>query len=162
MGVFQFSWGSSAPLCPLSVFGPPLSPERSWKSGNLPYLLCNTYGLNFIKIGCIWIFMGVFCPPLRLLTINKRSWKSGSLPYLVCNTYGLNFIKIGHIWIFMGVFCPSLRLLTVNKRSWNFGNIAYALCNIYGLNFVEIGCISIFMGIFCPPCAPPLSWSKWI
>ena len=32
--------------------------ERSWNSGNLLYLVANTYGLNFIKIGGIWIFKG--------------------------------------------------------------------------------------------------------
>ena len=30
--------------------------ERSWNYGNLPYLVANTYGLNFIKIGGIWTF----------------------------------------------------------------------------------------------------------
>ena len=32
--------------------------ERSWNYGNLPYSVANTYWLNFIKIGGIWIFWG--------------------------------------------------------------------------------------------------------
>ena len=62
-------------------------------SGNLPYLVANTHGLNFIKIGGIWIFR-VAEAPIRGFT-KIRGWKSGNLPYLVANTYGLNFIKIG-------------------------------------------------------------------
>ena len=36
--------------------------ESIWKSGNLPFLVANTYGLNFIKIGGIWIFRGAEAP----------------------------------------------------------------------------------------------------
>ena len=32
--------------------------EKNWNYGNLPYLVANTYGLNVIKIGGIWIFQG--------------------------------------------------------------------------------------------------------
>ena len=32
--------------------------ERSWNSGDLPYLVANTNGLNFIKIVSIWTFHG--------------------------------------------------------------------------------------------------------
>ena len=32
--------------------------ESIWNSGTLPYLVANAYGLNFIKIKCIWIFRG--------------------------------------------------------------------------------------------------------
>ena len=49
--------------------------ERRWNSGNLPYSVSNTYGLNFIKIGGIWIFMGGFCPLYRLdFAFINRSW----------------------------------------------------------------------------------------
>ena len=41
-------------------------------SGNLPYLVANTYGSNFIKIGGISIFRGQK-PPIRELTIIERS-----------------------------------------------------------------------------------------
>ena len=78
-----------------------------WNSGNLPYLVANTYGVNFIKIEGIWFFRGQK-PPIRGLTIIKRSWNYGNLPYLMANTYGLNFIKIGGIWIFRGAETPLL------------------------------------------------------
>ena len=32
--------------------------KRSWNSGNLRYLVANTYCLNFFKIGGIWTFHG--------------------------------------------------------------------------------------------------------
>ena len=32
--------------------------ENIWKFGNLPYLVANTYGLNFIKIRGTWFFRG--------------------------------------------------------------------------------------------------------
>ena len=35
-----------------------------WNSGNLPYLVTNTYGLNFIKIGRVSIFSGGRSPLL--------------------------------------------------------------------------------------------------
>ena len=73
--------------------------KRIWKSGNLPYLMANTYGSNFIKIGDIWFFGGQK-PPIRGLTIIERSWYYGNLPYLVDITYGFNFIKNGGIWFF--------------------------------------------------------------
>ena len=41
-------------------------------SGNLPYLVANTYSLNFIKIGGISIFRGQK-PLIRGLTIIERS-----------------------------------------------------------------------------------------
>ena len=75
--------------------------ESIWKFGNLPYLVANTYGLNFIKFGGIWFFRG---QKLLLggLTVNERSWDYGNLPNLVANEYGLNFIKIRGICIFRG------------------------------------------------------------
>ena len=36
--------------------------ESIWKSGNLPYLVANTYDFNFIKIGGIWFFRGAEAP----------------------------------------------------------------------------------------------------
>ena len=36
--------------------------EISWNSGNLPSLVANIYGLNFIKIGGTWIFRGAEAP----------------------------------------------------------------------------------------------------
>ena len=50
--VFDFSGGQKPLLGGLTTI------EKSRKSGNLPYLVVNTYGLNFIKIGGIWIFRG--------------------------------------------------------------------------------------------------------
>ena len=75
--------------------------EGIWKSGNLPYLVANIYGLHFIKIGGTWFFRGQK-PPIRGLTIIVRNWNYGNLSYLVANTYGLNSIKIGGISIFRG------------------------------------------------------------
>ena len=37
-------------------------PPVIWKSGNLPYLVSNTYGLHFIKIGGVWLFRGAEAP----------------------------------------------------------------------------------------------------
>ena len=42
--------GRSSLLGALSII------ERRWNSGNLPILVANTYGINFIKIGDIWTF----------------------------------------------------------------------------------------------------------
>ena len=50
--VFDFSGGQKPPIRGLTII------ERSWNYGNLPYLVANTYGLNFIKIGGISIFPG--------------------------------------------------------------------------------------------------------
>ena len=36
--------------------------ESRWNSGILPYLVANTYGLNYIKIGGIRIFRGTEAP----------------------------------------------------------------------------------------------------
>ena len=41
-----------------SLFGRLTINDRSWNYRKLPYLLANTYGLNFIKIGGIWISRG--------------------------------------------------------------------------------------------------------
>ena len=48
--------------------------ERSWNSGNQPYLVANTYDLNFIKIGGIWIFRGAE-PPIRVAYNNRKKFK---------------------------------------------------------------------------------------
>ena len=50
--VFDFSGGQNPPIRGLTIT------ERSWNYWNLPYLVANTYGLNFIKIRAIWIFRG--------------------------------------------------------------------------------------------------------
>ena len=50
MEVFELFMGGRSPLLgALSII------ER-WNSGNLPILVANTYGINFIKIGGIWTF----------------------------------------------------------------------------------------------------------
>ena len=36
--------------------------EIIWNSGNLPYLVVNAYGVNFIKIGGIWFLKGAEAP----------------------------------------------------------------------------------------------------
>ena len=51
--VFDFSGGRSPLSEGLTII------ERRWNYGNLSYLVANTYDLNFIKIGDIWIFGGV-------------------------------------------------------------------------------------------------------
>ena len=88
---------------------PLMCPERVlpiigsiWKFGNLPYLVADTCGLNFIKIGVFFNFSGGGRSLLGGLTIIEISWNYGNLPYLVANTKGFNFIKIGGIWIFWG------------------------------------------------------------
>ena len=59
--------------------------ERSWNYGNLPYFVANTHGLNFIKIGGIWIFWGEGGgqkPPIKGLHVtcngHLRTWPSYS------------------------------------------------------------------------------------
>ena len=54
--LFDFCGGRSSLLEGLTII------ERSWNYENLPYLVANTYGLNFIKIGGIWIFLGGTSP----------------------------------------------------------------------------------------------------
>ena len=49
-GIWFFS-GQKPPISGLTII------EKSWNYGNLPYLMANTYGLNFIKIG-IFEFSG--------------------------------------------------------------------------------------------------------
>ena len=53
--------------------------ESIEKSRNLPYLVADTSGLNFIKIWGIWFFWGQ--KPLLI----ERNWKYGNLPYLEAN-----------------------------------------------------------------------------
>ena len=56
--VFDFSGVLKPPIRGLIII------ERSWNYGNPPYLAANPCGLNFIKIGCIWIFRGGRSPLL--------------------------------------------------------------------------------------------------
>ena len=46
--------------------------KLSWNSGNQPYLVANTYGLNFIKIGGIWNFLGGRSPILGGVECDQR------------------------------------------------------------------------------------------
>ena len=89
--------------------------------GNLAYLVSSTYGLNFIKIGGIWIFPGgrslsALKRPEGVLTIIENIWNYGNLAYLVANPYGLNVIKIGGIWIFQGGQKPLLGEVTCDPQ----------------------------------------------
>ena len=75
--VFDFSGGQKPPIRGLTTI------KRSWNYGNLPYLVANTYGLNFIKIESIWIFRsggGGQKPPIRGLHVScdmhLRNWPS--------------------------------------------------------------------------------------
>ena len=63
--VFDFSGWQKPPIRGLTII------KRSWNYGNLPYLVANTYGLNFIKIRGIWIFLGGGWqkPPIRGLHV---------------------------------------------------------------------------------------------
>ena len=56
--VSDFSRGQKHPIMGLTII------EKSWNYGNLTYLVANTYGLNVIKIGGIWIFRGRQNPPI--------------------------------------------------------------------------------------------------
>ena len=55
----------SAPL-PLTMI------KISWNSGNLPYLVANKYGFNFIKIGGISTFHGEGGPPCLFVAPYKN------------------------------------------------------------------------------------------
>ena len=74
--VFDFSGGQKPPIRGLTII------KRSCHYGNLPYLVANTYGLNFIKIGCIWIFSGDRNPLEEVLHVtcdaHLRTWPSYS------------------------------------------------------------------------------------
>ena len=51
--------------------------ERSWNSGNLPYIVANTYGFNFIKIRGIWTFHrghGDLYFATKTLSFHTRAW----------------------------------------------------------------------------------------
>ena len=50
--VSDFSGGQKPPIRGFTII------EKRWNYRNLPYLVANTYGLNVIKIGDIWIFRG--------------------------------------------------------------------------------------------------------
>ena len=141
-GVSDFS-GSRIPLLGgFTIF------ERSWNYGNLPYLVANIYGLNFIKIGGIWIFRGgggEAKPPIRggymwpvmpifelgwAILVNSHVWKFGldwlSLSKVIVVTN--NFpegqkspIRGGYIWSVM----PILELgwaIPVKSLVWKFGS----------------------------------------
>ena len=61
---------------------------KFWESA---YLVANTYGVNFIKIGgSLSEFSGGQKFPIRGLTVIERSLNAGNKLYLVANTYGTN------------------------------------------------------------------------
>ena len=65
--------------------------KRSWNSGDLPYLVANIYGLNFIKIGGIWIFCGR--NPLL-------GWGGGDYIWPVMPIFELGWaISQSHVWL---------------------------------------------------------------
>ena len=72
----DFSGGQKPPIRGLTII------ESSWNSGNLPYLVANTYGLNFIKMGGMWIFKGAEAPIRWGLHVtceaHLRNWPSYS------------------------------------------------------------------------------------
>ena len=79
--VFEFSRGGrrlSALKCPEGVL---TIIESIWNYGNLAYLVANTYGLNVIKIGSIWIFQGGRSPLLRGVTCDLQCLFSNSDSY---------------------------------------------------------------------------------
>ena len=71
--------------------------ERSWNYGNMPYLVANTYGLNFIKIGGIWIFQGGE-PPVRGITCDLRCPFSNFAELFQSKVTCENLVRIG--WAF--------------------------------------------------------------
>ena len=64
--VFDFSGGQKTPIRGLTII------ESNWNFWNLPYLVANTCGLNFIQIGDIWIIRAGQKPLIRGVTCDLR------------------------------------------------------------------------------------------
>ena len=104
-----------------------------WKSRNLTYLVANTYGLNFIKIGGIWILQGglhVTCDAHFRTRLTYSSQES-------CVKIWFGLVEIGGMWIFRGIrspllgggyMCPTMpvfelgRVIPLKSHVWKFGS----------------------------------------
>ena len=98
--VFDFSGRQKPPIREFTII------ERSWNYGNLPYLVANTYRLDFIKIGGMGIFRGGRSPleggggvkcDLRCLFSNLAELFQSKV---MCE----NLVQIG--WAFQELSCP--------------------------------------------------------
>ena len=106
----------------------------SWNYGNISYALCNICGLNLIEIGCIWIFMGVFCPllpPFPWPDLNENR---------VISFPGKCYIR--SICLFLSKYLQFYFYSEQTDKLW----VLYIRCIKYGINLIEIGPIWIFRG----------------
>ena len=89
--LFDFSGGQKPSIRGLTII------KRSCNYGNLPYLVANIYGLNFINIGCIWIFRGQK-PPIRgsyiwpVIAIFNLEWAIPAKSHVW--KFGLDWLKL--------------------------------------------------------------------
>ena len=78
---------------------------------SLPCLVANTYGLNFIQIGGIWIFWGGSRNPLLggymwpVMPIFELGW---AIPVKSCVKIWFGLVEIWGMWIFSGGISPPL------------------------------------------------------
>ena len=119
--------------------------EKSWNYGILPYLVANTSGFNFTKIGGIWIFLffgGGEKPPIRgcymwpampifelgrAIPVKSHVWKFGSdslsLSRVIIWIFrgGRNPLLGGYMWPVMPLF-ELARAIQVKSHVWKFGS----------------------------------------
>ena len=135
--VFDFSREQKPPIRRLTII------KRSWYYGNKPYLVANTYGLNFIKIGGIWIprvgggkspilggYMWPAMPIFKLglaIPVKSHVWKFGldwlSLSRVITWIFqgGRNPLIGGYMWPAMPIFQLG-RAIPVKSHMWKFGS----------------------------------------
>ena len=109
--VFDFSGWQKTPIRWLTII------EKSRNYGNLPYLVVNAYGLNFIKIGGIWIFRGgrgVEKPPIRGVICDLWCPFSNSAELFQSKVMFENLVQIG--WAFQELSCPQTHPPTPTKK----------------------------------------------
>ena len=143
--LFDFSGGKKPPIMGLTII------KRSWNYGNLPYLVANTYGLHFIKIGGIWIFWGggggqkpsisgvtcdLWCPFSKSDELFQSKVMCENLVSIGWNRRYVYFqgggrgqkppIKGGYMWPVMPIFKIGWAI-SVRSHVWKFGSDWWSL-----------------------------------
>ena len=113
---------------------------KSWNYGHLPYLVANTYGLNVIKIGGIWIFWGaetpywggvafdLWCPISNSDELFQSKVMCENLVWIGWNRRHVDFegggrppISGGYMWSAMPIFEHGQSFLN-KSHMWKFGS----------------------------------------
>ena len=104
IGGIWFFGGQKPPIKGLTII------ERSWNYGNLPYLVANTYGFNFVQIRGIWIFQreetpirGGYIWPAK--PIFELGW---AIPVKSRVKIWFGLVEMGSMLIFRGAEAPLL------------------------------------------------------